>query len=167
MNDGLLCTADAFVRATNQLGAGLHEHLNGDVIGDEVFLDELAHEVEVGLGRRGEADLDLLEAHGDEDGENGADANGDDDNGDNSGSAYVFERSGDVWTQKNKLLADDGASGDYFGGSVAISGDTLVVGSPQDNDGGSVYVFKRSGSIWTQEQKISPTKALLEEGLRN
>jgi hypothetical protein len=59
-----------------------------------------------------------------------------------------------------KLLpsASDGADNDHFGSSVAISGDTLVVGSPQDNDGGSVYVFKRSGSIWTQEQKISPSE---------
>ncbi len=50
----------------DELGAALGEDLDGDVVGDEVTLDEAAHEVEVGLRRRREADLDLLEAHGDE-----------------------------------------------------------------------------------------------------
>ena len=47
-------------------GAALHEHLDGDVVGDEVLFDELADEVEVGLAGRREPDLDLLEAHRDE-----------------------------------------------------------------------------------------------------
>ena len=46
-----------------QLLAALHEHLDRDVVGDQVLLDELADEVEVGLAGGGEADLDLLEAH--------------------------------------------------------------------------------------------------------
>jgi hypothetical protein len=41
----------------------LREHLDGDVVGDQVLLDELADEVEVGLAGRREADLDLLVAH--------------------------------------------------------------------------------------------------------
>jgi hypothetical protein len=53
----------ALVGALDQLLAALHEHLDGDVVGDAVLLDQLAHEVEVGLAGRGEADLDLLEAH--------------------------------------------------------------------------------------------------------
>ena len=58
----------------------------------------------------------------------------DDDNGSNSGSAYVFTRvtAGDLasgWTQVAKLTADDGAEGDYFGISVSIDGDTVVVGA--------------------------------------
>ena len=45
------------------------------------------------------------------------------------GSAYVFVRSGGVWSQQQKLLASDAASGDEFGFSVAISGETVVVGA--------------------------------------
>ena len=58
----------------------------------------------------------------------------DDDKGIDSGSAYVFTRDtgGDLasgWTQVAKLTADDGAAGDYFGRSVSIDGDTVVVGA--------------------------------------
>ncbi len=52
-----------------------------------------------------------------------------------SGSAYVFERSGGIWMQKAKLTAFDGASGDNFGGSVSISGDTAIVGAYADDLG--------------------------------
>ena len=83
----------------------------------------------------------------------------DDDNGGNSGSAYVYVRSGGVWTVQQKLVASDGASGDYFGWSVAISGDTLVVGAKYDddngNDSGSAYVYLRSGGVWTEQQKLT------------
>jgi uncharacterized protein (TIGR03437 family) len=75
------------------------------------------------------------------------------------GSAYVFTRSGTVWTQQQKLTADDGASGDQFGRSVALSGDTIVVSANTDKIGanigqGSVYVFTRSGANWSQRQKL-------------
>src|SRR5262245_51627210 len=76
------------------------------------------------------------------------------------GSAYVFTRNGTVWTQQQKLIADDGAEGDQFGRSVAISGDTLVVGAPFGDIGGnfsqgSAYVFTRSGAVWTLQQKLT------------
>jgi len=75
------------------------------------------------------------------------------------GSAYVFVRSGAVWTQQQKLVASDGESFDGFGNSVGISGDTVVVGSVFDNVGnndaqGSAYVFKRSGALWNQQQQL-------------
>ena len=62
------------------------------------------------------------------------------------GSAYVFVRGGATWSEQQKLTAGDGAGGDRFGFSVAISGDTLVVGAPGDiiganSDQGSAYVF--------------------------
>ena len=86
----------------------------------------------------------------------------DDDNDGNSGSAYVFVRNGSgVWTQQAKLLPDDGVSGDYFGRSVFLSGDTAVIGAYGDDDNGyysgSAYVFVRNGSgIWTQQAKLLP-----------
>lgn len=75
-----------------------------------------------------------------------------------SGSAYVFRHVGMQWVQEAKLLASDGAAGDWFGRSVALSGDTAVIGAPNDDDlgvnAGSVYVFQRSGSTWAQEAKL-------------
>ncbi|HEX9696866.1 MAG TPA: FG-GAP repeat protein [Actinomycetota bacterium] len=87
----------------------------------------------------------------------------DDDAGSNSGSAYVFTRTGSTWTQQAKLTATDAAAGDQFGFSVSVSGDTAVVGSLLDDDAGSnsgsAYVFIRSGSTWTQQAKLTATDA--------
>ena len=63
VDDGPPAALEAFVGPLDELGAALGEHLDSDVVGDEVLFDQLAHEVEVGLAGRGEADLDLLEAH--------------------------------------------------------------------------------------------------------
>ena len=92
-------------------------------------------------------------------------ANGDDDNGDTSGSAYVFVKPGADWadmTQTAKLTASDGAAGDYFGDAVSISGDTVVVGAPCDDDNGgdsgSAYVFVKPSGGWsnmTQTAKLT------------
>ena len=78
----------------------------------------------------------------------------------NQGSAYVFTRSDTTWTQQQKLIANDGEAGHFFGRSVAISGDTVVVGAPDDDIGanfgqGSAYVFTRSGAVWTLQQKLT------------
>ncbi|MEQ1645233.1 MAG: CSLREA domain-containing protein, partial [Pyrinomonadaceae bacterium] len=76
------------------------------------------------------------------------------------GAAYVFTRSGSTWTQQQKLIASDGQAGDRFGESVAISGDIALVGATGDDDAlvdqnkGSVYVFVRSGTTWTENQKL-------------
>jgi hypothetical protein len=79
-------------------------------------------------------------------------------NGD-AGSAYVFLRSGVTWAQQQKLTAADGATNDRFGVSVAVSGDTAVVGAYHDDtpaaDAGSAYVFLRSGVTWAQQQKLT------------
>ena len=52
-------------------------------------------------------------------------------------SAYVFTRSGGVWSEQAKVTASDTAAGDRFGESVAVSGDTAVVGAWLDDDAGS------------------------------
>jgi hypothetical protein len=79
----------------------------------------------------------------------------------NNGAAYVFTRSGTTWTQQAKLLASDAASNDNFGLSVDISsnGNTALIGAPYEStspntSNGAVYVFTRSGTTWTQRQKI-------------
>ena len=75
------------------------------------------------------------------------------------GAAYIFTRSGSTWTQQQKLTAPDGVAFAEFGRSVAISGETAIVGAWKDNDGvtagpGSAYVFVRNGTSWTPEQKL-------------
>src|SRR5262249_44144042 len=81
------------------------------------------------------------------------------------GAAYVFVRSGTSWSQQAKLLASDGASGDVFGWSVAISGNasgiSVVVGAPWADIGsntfqGAAYVFTRAtgGATWSEQQKL-------------
>gem|GEM_PF-930337 len=83
----------------------------------------------------------------------------DDDKGYWSGSAYIFEKPIDGWvnmTETVKLTASDGATGDLFGNSVSISGDYAIVGAYVDDDNGtdsgSVYIFKRFGESWVEQQ---------------
>ncbi len=80
------------------------------------------------------------------------------------GAAHVFVRSGFAWTHQAKLLAADAAMADYLGFATAISGDTAVAGAPYADVGsqknaGAVYVFTRSGSNWTQQQKLTAADA--------
>jgi len=74
------------------------------------------------------------------------------------GAAYIYELSGSQWVERQKLAASDASSGDKFGRSVAIDGDTIVVGSYYgDNtepNTGVAYVFTRTGALWTQQQKL-------------
>ena len=63
VHDRLLGAGDRLVGALDQVLAGLRQHLDGDVIGDDILFDQVAHEVEVGLARRREPDFDLLVAH--------------------------------------------------------------------------------------------------------
>jgi hypothetical protein len=77
----------------------------------------------------------------------------------NQGAAYVFTRSGTSWSQQWKLAATDGAAGDWFGRSVALDGQTALVGAHLATIGGNTwqgaaYVFTRSGANWSQQQKL-------------
>lgn len=85
----------------------------------------------------------------------------------NAGAVYVFERNqggNDAWGQVAKLTAGDPGFGDYFGASVAISGDTIAVGAPYENagsanipDAGAVYLFERhqgGPNSWGQVKKV-------------
>ena len=90
-------------------------------------------------------------------------ATGNDDSGSGSGLAYVYLLSGTTWTQQAKLTAADPATGDSFGGSVAIAGDYIVTGAHMNDDiqalytppgSGSAYVYVLSGTTWTQQAKL-------------
>ena len=75
----------------------------------------------------------------------------DDDEGSNSGSAYIFTRTGSSWSEQAKLTAGDAANGDQFGISVAVSDDTAVIGADLDDDGGSA-----SGSAYMFDLQLIP-----------
>ena len=87
--------------------------------------------------------------------------------GDNSftGAAYIFLRDIDgFWTPGPKLTASDGASQDWFGNSVSISGDYVILGAPGNNekafDAGAAYIFKRTDMYtWTELTKLTATDA--------
>src|SRR5262245_7166806 len=80
----------------------------------------------------------------------------------NLSAAFIFQRSDqgtpqqvsdDVWLFQAMVKADDEAFGDFFGYSLAISGDTILVGAPRQNntggtEAGAVYVFVRNGNQW-------------------
>ena len=83
----------------------------------------------------------------------------DDDNGVDSGAVYVFSRVEGVWTQAAKLTALDGEAYDNFGISVAVDGDTVVVGAPGNDgagaDSGAAYVFTRNDGAWDDRVKLT------------
>ena len=92
----------------------------------------------------------------------------DDDNGGNSGSVYVYVRSGQTWTEQQKLIASDGEATDLFGHSIDLDGDTLIIGAIGDDDqalsAGAAYVFVRNGQTWTEQQKLTASDGgLLDE----
>ncbi|MFC3852093.1 hypothetical protein ACFOSD_02700 [Salinispirillum marinum] len=98
----------------------------------------------------------------------GVDGDQNNDGAENSGAAYIFTRSGNVWSQQAYLKASNTGVEDRFGFSVALSsdGDTVVVGAPEESssttgvggdgsnngayESGAVYVFSRAGTIWLQ-----------------
>lgn len=76
-----------------------------------------------------------------------------------TGAAYVFEKTTSGWQLQQKLTAHDASSYSFFGTSVAIDADRIVVGAYGDqnagNYAGAAYVFVRAGSKWTPEQKLT------------
>lgn len=98
-----------------------------------------------------------------------------------AGAVYVFIRNGSTWTQQAYLKASNTGVNDYFGYSVAISGDTVAVGAIQEdsnatgingnqtdntiNDSGAVYVFTRSGTDWSQQAYIKESNTGVDDSL--
>jgi trimeric autotransporter adhesin len=91
----------------------------------------------------------------------------------NSGAVYVFIRNGVTWVQQAYIKPSNTAVSDFFGYSVALSGDTLAVGALLEDssatgvngnqssndaaDSGAVYVFVRNGTLWTQQAYLKPS----------
>jgi hypothetical protein len=98
-----------------------------------------------------------------------------------AGAAFIFERTNGGWVQTTRIFASDGRAepvpglpgkfrSDSFGSTVAIDGDTVIVGAPGHNhtggvsNSGAVYVFRRVRGVWVQEAELlSPTPNDLDE----
>lgn len=84
-----------------------------------------------------------------------------------SGAAYIFKLDNGTWIEQQKLISSDRRVGDNFGVSIAISGNSLVVGAEQQKfdsasantltSAGASYIFEIDGNSWIQKQKLSPT----------
>jgi len=77
-----------------------------------------------------------------------------------SGAAYVFKRTGCEWEQTAFLKGTDTGVNTFFGASVAIDGDIVVVGAPRDNagelDSGAAFIFERNGEDWALVEELQP-----------
>ncbi len=98
-----------------------------------------------------------------------AGAHGNDTKGDVAGAAYVYTRSGVIWSQHSKLMLSDGVDRDFFGYSVSISdnGSFCVVGAYLDDDkgngSGAVAIFKKNGAVWEQTSKLLPADGAISD----
>ncbi len=83
------------------------------------------------------------------------------------GAAYVFTRAGGVWTQQAKILDPSASSSDWFGTSVALQGDTAVIGAPADDvgvsDRGTAHVFTRTAGVWTRRAILNPSDGVVSD----
>lgn len=75
-------------------------------------------------------------------------------------NVYIFLQSGSTWNQQAILKGSDSIAGDTFGQSVEIDANTCIVGAPTHDpsglsNAGAAYVFTRSGTTWTQQQKLT------------
>jgi hypothetical protein len=73
------------------------------------------------------------------------------------GAAYIFRFENGAWKQQSKLTANNGIESNFFGSSVAIGGNTAVIGAPcryPQSAPGSVYIFQQNNGQWTQKEEL-------------
>jgi hypothetical protein len=146
---------------------------------DLIFGDEFGWAVAVS------GDTVVVTAHYEDSNSTGIDGDQSNNSAQNSGATYVFVRSGTNWSQQAYLKAsnpggpsrgDDAGDGDSFGNSLAISGDTVVIGAPGEDsnatgvngnqsnnsaiNSGAAYVFVRDGTNWSQQAYLKASNAL-------
>ena len=90
-------------------------------------------------------------------------------NGANTGAAYVFLRTEGNWSEQTKLTASDAITTNNFGWSVSVSNNTVAIGAfgnaVKGADAGALYTYKRSGSSWSEQAKLTATGAAVEHKL--
>jgi hypothetical protein len=146
-----LWTQQAYLKPANAGG--------GDLFGEAVAIS---------------GDTILVGASGESGSATGVNGDGANNHASSSGAAYVFVRNGTVWTQQAYLKASNTGAADEFGRSVALEGDTALVGAPgetsaspgvngdQQNNtmfaAGAAYVFVRTGVIWSQQAYLKSSR---------
>ncbi|MGO9339722.1 MAG: hypothetical protein ACLPY1_19655, partial [Terracidiphilus sp.] len=81
-------------------------------------------------------------------------------NGTYPGAAFTYSKSGSAWIAQAELTGPDGAYGDLFGETVAVSGSIVAIGAPAKKvngqvEQGAVYIFVQNGGIWTQQAELT------------
>ncbi|HLK37865.1 MAG TPA: hypothetical protein VKU41_13985 [Polyangiaceae bacterium] len=97
----------------------------------------------------------VVGAPGESSGAGGVGVDGSDTSVPLAGAVYVFVRTQGAWTQQAYIKPTPGGQAGNFGWQVALDGDTLVVGAPQEAAGGTAYVFVRSSGVWTQQAALA------------
>jgi hypothetical protein len=88
-------------------------------------------------------------------------ASGDDENGVDAGSVYLFQKDKTVWREISKIQPDDISAGDHFGASIAMDGEFAAVGAyGKDSNTGAVYIFQNDGENWIQKAKLMATDGM-------
>lgn len=79
----------------------------------------------------------------------------------NGGAAYLYDydSEADSWQEAAQLTAEDGGLYDEFGGAVALEGQRAVVGAPNHNGTGAIYVFEFRDTLWVQTAKLTASDA--------
>lgn len=155
---------EAYVKASNPGGYPFSPHQQADRFGTSIALDGDT----LVIGAIGE-DSSAIGVNGEQDNNDSAD----------SGAVYVYRRSGGTWVQEAYLKASNPDRHDLFGSSVAIFGDTLVIGATGESSNargingaeadnsslasGAVYVFRRCGSVWEQEAYLKASNGDAED----
>jgi len=87
---------------------------------------------------------------------------------DNGGVAYIFKWDGSDWVQEQKLTAEDRDPYDWFGRSVSMAADRIIVGSYGDDDkgtdSGSAYIYHWDGTSWVLQQKLTAEDGSAKDG---
>ena len=86
-----------------------------------------------------------------------------------AGAVYVFTRSGTTWLQQAEITDPDPASNDLFGASIALSGDTVLIGAPgkavgDQSQAGTVYLYTRSGVDWSAQGDLTASDGTSGDG---
>ncbi|MFN0126082.1 MAG: integrin [Verrucomicrobiales bacterium] len=109
----------------------------------------------------------------------GVNGNQADNSMDDAGAAYVFVRQGTTWTQQAYLKASNPGVDNFFGSSVAVEGETIVVGAAGEDSNatgvngnqannsaawaGAAYVFVRNGTTWTQQAYLKASNTTVDD----
>ena len=164
--------------SASQAGAAYVFVRNGTTWSQQAYLKASNTEVRdvFGYSVAVSGDTVVVGAYGEDSSATGVNGNQATNNAPDSGAAYVFVRSGTTWSQQAYLKASNTGAGDYFGYSVAVSGDTVVVGAIAEassttgvngdqadnsatNSSGAAYVFVRNETTWTQQAYLKASNA--------